>query len=55
MKPALKGQCHEIFDTVFYKKTPSGPHMNWQKQFCLFLYIRIYVGVVVDYADTLSA
>ena len=31
----LKGQCHEIFDTVFIlQKTPPGPHMNRQNRYC---------------------
>ena len=29
----LKGQCHEIFDTFYQKKSPPGPHMNSQKRF----------------------
>ena len=30
----LKGQCHNILDTFYKKKTPPGPHTNRQKRFC---------------------
>ena len=29
----LKGQCHEIYNTFYKKKTLPGPNMNRQKRF----------------------
>ena len=33
---ALKGHCHEIFDSFLFKKKSPGPHMNSQIQFTQF-------------------
>ena len=58
---ALKGQCQEIFGTLFIKKTPTA---NWapyeQTVLRYFLFSRRYsrkmcVHVVNDYADIVSA